>query len=56
MLDVYKIASYSDKKNIGIWVGNKNNLEKIYYTSLCYEFMFWQMSWDMDSGPKILQI
>ena len=29
VLDVYKITSYPDKKNIGIWVGNKNNLEKI---------------------------
>ena len=29
ILDVYKITSYPDKKNIGIWVGNKNNLEKI---------------------------
>ena len=29
ILDVYKIASYPDKKNIGIWVGNKNNLKKI---------------------------
>ena len=29
VLDVYKITSYPDKKNIGIWVDNKNNLEKI---------------------------
>ena len=29
ILDVYKITSYPDKKNIGIWVNNKNNLEKI---------------------------
>ena len=29
VLDAYKITSYPDKKNIGIWVGNKNNLEKI---------------------------
>ena len=29
ILDVYKITSYTDKKNIGIWVDNKNNLEKI---------------------------
>ena len=29
VLDVYKITSYPDKKNIGIWVSNKNNLEKI---------------------------
>ena len=29
VLDTYKITSYTDKKNIGIWVGNKNNLEKI---------------------------
>ena len=25
----YKIKSYADKKNIGIWVGNKNNSKKI---------------------------
>jgi len=29
VLDTYKITSYTDKKNIGIWVGNKNNLKKI---------------------------
>ena len=29
VLDTYKITSYADKKNIGIWVGNKNNLKKI---------------------------
>ena len=29
VLDFYKITSYPDRKNIGIWVGNKNNLEKI---------------------------
>ena len=29
VLHVYKITSFPDKKNIGIWVGNKNNLEKI---------------------------
>ena len=29
VLDVYKITSYPDKKNIGIWVSNKNDLEKI---------------------------
>ena len=29
VLDVYKITSCPDKKNIGIWVGNKNNLKKI---------------------------
>jgi len=29
ILDFYKITSYSDRKNIGIWVGNKNNLKKI---------------------------
>ena len=29
VLDTYKITSYSDKKNIGIWVGKKNNLKKI---------------------------
>ena len=25
----YKIKSHADKKNIGIWVGNKNNSKKI---------------------------
>ena len=29
VLDTYKITSYTDKKNIGIWVGNKINLKKI---------------------------
>tara|TARA_B100001123_G_scaffold198695_1_gene226003 strand:- start:92 stop:709 length:618 start_codon:yes stop_codon:yes gene_type:complete len=29
ILDFYKITSYPDRKNIGIWVGNKNNLKKI---------------------------
>jgi len=29
VLDTYKITSYTDKKNIGIWVGNQNNLKKI---------------------------
>jgi len=29
ILQVYQIKSYSDKKNIGIWVGKKNNPEKI---------------------------
>ena len=29
VLNFYKIRSYPDRKNIGIWVGNKNNLEKI---------------------------
>ena len=29
VLDAYKITSYTDKKNIGIWVGNKNNSKKI---------------------------
>ena len=29
ILDVYKIASYPDKKNIGIWVGEKNNSMKV---------------------------
>ena len=29
ILDVYNIASYPDKKNIGIWVGNRNNSKKI---------------------------
>jgi len=29
ILKVYKIKSYSDKKNIGIWTGEKNNPEKI---------------------------
>ena len=61
--DMYISSEYSD---LAKWIrdlaknmmlkSNKNNLEKIYYTSLCYEFMFWQMSWDMDSWPKILQI
>ena len=29
ILKEYKIKSYADKKNIGIWVGNKNNSMKI---------------------------
>ena len=29
ILKEYKIKSYNDKKNIGIWVGNKNNSKKI---------------------------
>ena len=29
VLDEYKIASYPDRKNIGIWVGDKNNSMKI---------------------------
>ena len=29
VLNEFKIASYRDKKNIGIWVGNKNNSMKI---------------------------
>ena len=29
VLKEYKIRSYSDRKNIGIWVGNPNNLMKI---------------------------
>ena len=29
ILKEYKIKSYTDKKNIGIWVGNKNNSMKI---------------------------
>ena len=29
ILSEYKIKSYPDKKNIGIWVGDKNNLMKI---------------------------
>ena len=29
VLDVYKITSYPDRKNIGIWVGDKNNSMKI---------------------------
>ena len=29
ILKEYKIASYPDKKNIGIWVGHKNNSKKI---------------------------
>jgi len=29
ILKEYKIRSYTDKKNIGIWVGEKNNSEKI---------------------------
>ena len=29
ILKEYKIKSYTDKKNIGIWVGEKNNSEKI---------------------------
>jgi lipoyl(octanoyl) transferase len=29
VLNEYKIKSYPDKKNIGIWVGEKNNLMKI---------------------------
>ena len=29
ILKEYKIISYPDRKNIGIWVGNKNNLMKI---------------------------
>ena len=29
ILKEYKISSYTDKKNIGIWVGEKNNSEKI---------------------------
>ena len=62
-VDMYISSEYADlakwirdlTKNV-VMESNKNNLEKIYYTSLCYEFMFWQMSWDMDFGPKILQI
>ena len=29
ILKEYKVKSYTDKKNIGIWVGNKNNSMKI---------------------------
>ena len=29
ILKEYKIKSHSDKKNIGIWVGNKNNSKKV---------------------------
>ena len=29
ILKEYKIKSYTDKKNIGIWVGNKDNSKKI---------------------------
>ena len=29
ILNEYKIESYPDKKNIGIWVGHKNNSKKI---------------------------
>ena len=29
ILKEYKIKSYADRKNIGIWVGNKNNSKKI---------------------------
>ena len=29
ILREYEITSYSDRKNIGIWVGEKNNLKKI---------------------------
>ena len=29
ILKVYKIESYADRKNIGIWVGKKNNSMKI---------------------------
>jgi len=29
ILNEYKIISYNDKKNIGIWVGNKKNSKKI---------------------------
>ena len=29
ILNEYKLKSYTDKKNIGIWVGNKNNSMKI---------------------------
>ena len=29
ILKEYNIKSYSDRKNIGIWVGNKNNAKKI---------------------------
>ena len=29
MLKEYKIKSYPDRKNIGIWVGDKNNSKKI---------------------------
>ena len=29
ILKEYKIKSYTDRKNIGIWVGNKNNSMKI---------------------------
>ena len=29
VLNEYKVKSYADKKNIGIWIENKNNAEKI---------------------------
>ena len=29
VLNEYKVKSYADKKNIGIWIKNKNNAEKI---------------------------
>ena len=29
ILNEYKVQSYADKKNIGIWINNKNNLLKI---------------------------
>ena len=29
ILEEYKVKSYTDKKNIGIWVKKKNNLMKI---------------------------
>ena len=29
ILNEYKVKSYADKKNIGIWIENKNNAEKI---------------------------
>ena len=29
ILNEYKIKSYPDKKNIGLWVGNKDNSMKI---------------------------
>ena len=29
ILNEYKVKSYADKKNIGIWINNKNNLLKI---------------------------